>query len=158
MSRGLQGTSFGERERKKKKKKSSRAFLPRAECWRSQGATCSIAPPELESGLKIPGGIAMADTAFYLVKEPLTEGYRIRMSVVSGLVNVKGSIGRVPNKNQFQLVGVPNDDLGKEVTLTIATTIPCTECGMSDFNLYLMVEVRRVHVTFVLPFAHVSPQ
>lgn len=84
----------------------------------------------------------MTDTAFYLVKEPLTEGYRIRLSVSQGLVNVKGSVGRVPSKNQFQLVGVPNDDFGKEVTLTIATTIPCTECGMSDFNLYLLVEVR----------------
>ncbi len=84
----------------------------------------------------------MTDTAFFLVKEPLTEGYRVRMSVREGLVNVKASVGRVPQKNKFQLIGVPDDDLGRQVTLTISDTVPCPECGMADFNLYLMVEVR----------------
>jgi hypothetical protein len=134
---GLQG------ENREKKKKSFLLCVSSTSCltFFSQGTTCSITPPLLESGLRIPGGIGMTETAYYLVKEPLTEGYRVRMNVVEGLANMKASIGRVPQKNRFQLVGLNDDAEGREVTLVISTTVPCPECGMGDQSLYVLVEV-----------------
>jgi len=99
----------------------------------------------------------MTETAYYLVKEPLTQGYRVRMNVIEGLANMKASIGRVPQKNRFQLVGLNDDAEGREVTLVISTTVPCPECGMGDQSLYVLVEVSAArHASRVFVFVSLT--
>ena len=102
--------------------------------------TCSLAPPQIPVGLRVPGGLYAGESTFFLINSTdVVEGERVRLQVDSGLCDIKGSVGRVPSEQRFQLVGLPEDEVGRSVVMTISTTVPCPECGMADFNLYIMV-------------------
>lgn len=72
---------------------------------RSQkGASCSLSPPEIEPGFKIPGGLYAGATIYYRVLK-VEEGNRVRIDVQSGQLEVKGKIGRAPTLDSYQLIG-----------------------------------------------------
>lgn len=81
----------------------------RCAATRAQGASCSLGPPEIEPGFKIPGGLYSGETAYYFVKNP-ANGNRVRLLVESGVLDVKGKVGRVPTQQSFQLLGKREKD------------------------------------------------